>query len=783
MSIVGIDLGTTNSCICYWKNGTHHIIPDEFGHKTVPSCVSFTNLTKYVGREAKKQQNLNPLNSYYEIKRLLGRKIYDLMVQKEMPYLTYKVCEGNNENVAVKCNLSSRKPSYSPEEISAIILTKLKIMGELSLEHEVKQVVITVPAYFNDAQRQATIDSATIAGLDCIRIINEPTAAALAYGMVNRSKYAEEITVLVYDLGGGTLDCSLLTIADGVFEVLASTGNTRLGGADFDNRLIGHCLDTFKKKHKLSELNISALSLQKLKQLCENAKKMLGHRKKVGIKVEQFYKDLALDIIITLDKFNEICNDLFILCLKPVSDILKTCKIGIEQIDDIILVGGGTRMKTIRENIKRFFKGKELNTSINPDEAVAIGASIQGYILGHKEDPFSESIVLLDVIPLSLGVKVMGNLMNVIIPRNTTIPVSKKQLYTTDKDNQDEVEIEIYEGERKLVKDNYLIGKFIFSGLEKAPKGVAEIAITFSVNSCGIINVTATDNKNEENKKTIQITGNKSNLTEEQIKKLVIESKHMEQVDKQNMEKQQLLFEINDLLNTIVQNLNDDKNILNLEDKQKILQHIENTNDELAKPNANDKYKEIIKAIKSKYATLILKKCNDDILGSANETKMGTSIYASDDAIDNDTGIGACNEQNKNTEELDKVRTELVELCNRIANVSDARELVEETMLWVHVAENMTVIDCKERINKINAFVPKTNNEELLDDLCVNLMEMFEGNDKIMDEIKKTIAWNTNRTNEEIEKVFNELCNKYVKNIWNTNTENDVSGTNLSDLC
>lgn len=484
--IIGIDLGTTNSCVGIWRKNNLEIIPDMFGNRTIPSVVSFTSKFRYIGNEAKKQTELNPENTFYEVKRLIGRKYDDETVTNDKEFLSYNIIPDEQNNVMISTSFNK---ILSPEEISSYILLELKHMAETYLNQSITKTVVTVPAYFGDAQRQATKDACQIAGLECVRIINEPTAASLAYGFDKRSG---DINVIIYDLGGGTLDVSLLNISDGIFQVLGSCGNTHMGGADFDNVLMTYSIEQFKKKHKIELNNINPLSYQKLKQACENAKKRLSEIKKTTIVVPQFYDNKDLFIVITKEIFENICKELFMLCLKPVSDILKSCVIPKEDIDEIVLVGGCTRIPQIRENLKLFF-GKDPNISLNPDEVVAAGAAIQAYILNNNTDPFSENITLLDVIPLSLGLEVIGGVMNVIIPRNSTIPISKTRKYTNDSDNETYICVKIFEGERKMTRDNYLVGSFELTGITPAPRGINQFEITFSVDVNGIINVTALD--------------------------------------------------------------------------------------------------------------------------------------------------------------------------------------------------------------------------------------------------------------------------------------------------
>jgi heat shock 70kDa protein 1/2/6/8 len=408
--VIGIDLGTCNSCCSIWRNNAAEVIPDEYGNRTIPSVVSFTNKTVYIGVEARNQLLLAPKNAYYEIKRLIGKKMNDKTVLGDKKFLTYELRADKNDNVAIVYEKDGNEKLLSPEELSSYILMKLKKMASDYLKSPVSKAVISVPAYFNDAQRQATRDAATIAGLECIRIISEPVASALAYGLNKLTKISREgdTYVVVYDLGGGTLDVSLLTINDGIFEVIGSAGNTHLGGVDFDNRIFEYCINVFKTNHiNFDETIITAEASQKLRKACENAKKVLSSTAQTTIGVINFFNGENLIVNLTRTKFNDICNDLRMLCLQPLSDILLNCEIKKEAINEIILVGGMTRVPSIREDIQRFFN-KCPNSSINPDEIVSVGAAIQGHILVHKNDPFSDSITLLDTTALSLGIETIG---------------------------------------------------------------------------------------------------------------------------------------------------------------------------------------------------------------------------------------------------------------------------------------------------------------------------------------------------------------------------------------
>ncbi len=783
--VVGIDLGTTNSCVAIWRNNNLEIIPNTYGHRTIPSVVAFTNKTKYVGYEAKNQIDLNPENTYYEVKRLIGRKIDDNSVVNDKPFLTYGISGDKQKNVILTSELTNRKKKITPEEISSYILMELKYMAEDYLKQPVEKAVITVPAYFNDSQRQATKDAAIIAGLDCVRIINEPTAAALSYGLERLSKNKEEdINVIVYDCGGGTLDVSLLNISNGVFEVLASTGNTHLGGADFDNALINYCKNYFKKKNGIKQLkNLSLVSLQKLKKACENAKKMLSETWKATIAVKNFYQDKSLLVQITRKQFEKLCRDLFILCLKPVEDVLKSCDMDRDNIDEIILVGGATRMPTIRENLKLFFRGKEPNCTINPDEVVAAGAAIQGYIISHKSDPFAESVVLLDVIPLSLGVETIGGLMTTLIPRNSVIPIKRKKKFTTDSDYETSVVVKIFEGEREMTKDNFKVGEFTLKGLESAPRGIAEINITFSIDINGIISVTAEDLKNNENKNSITITGNKGRLTPEEIKKLVQEAKDSEKKDKMDRKKRQLYYNIEDLCSNITINLENDEFKLKEKDKELILADINKIYKWLEKKNylqrSSKEYSKVINNIQKKYGTLILKsktgKDDGKVKSYTDDTAGGTTIYGNDgedeeqiyEELENEE-LGITDEMGQEEkEEIRKLRNSLVELCHSVFEVinsdtinakeeliREVRDYIDDVLLWIHVKEKISRIEYKQKLEEVNKTCDKLVDE--------NKGDIFEKN-SILQEIK------TKRN--ELEQLCFAIKSSLMSNIFSLHEE------------
>ena len=803
--IIGIDLGTTNSCVSIWRNNNLEIIPDSFGNKTIPSVVAYTNKTKYIGKSAKNQIDLNPENTFYEIKRFIGRKFDDESVKNDLPFLSYNLTKGDNDNIILKSDIKNRKNNYTPEEISAQVLMEIKHMAEDYLNTEIKKAVITTPAYFNDSQREATIDASTIAGLECVRIINEPTAAALAYGLEKKSTVKDkDINVIVYDLGGGTLDVSLLNICDGVFEVLASTGNTHLGGADFDNRLVNYCISYFKKKNNIVKIDsVSSMSLQKLKKSCENAKKVLSVTWKAIIAVKDFYDDKNLYITLTRDNFEKICKDLFILCLKPVEDVLKSCEMDREDIDEIILVGGGTRMPTIRENLRLFFRGKEPNSTVNPDEVVAAGAAIQGYIVANQSDPFSENVVLLDVIPLSLGVEVIGGVMDVLIPRNSVIPIKRKRKYTTDSDYQTEVEIQVFEGERKMSKDNFCIGNFILQGIESAPRGVARIEVTFSVDINGIISVTAEDLDNNQNKNNIIISGNKNRLSPNKIKKLVEEAKDMEIRDKISRQKKQSYYRIEDLCTNVITNINNDEFKLKDSDKEIILNDVNKVLQWLESKHFIDhdkkEYLDKLERLNKKYATLILKITHEtDNVKAGNKGMDGieaTSVFSNDDddeddvyeRIENDE-LGLDNEANDELKkEVKQLRETVVDMCYNIFDVvssdslklkdkdrEELKDYINDTLLWVHVEEKISKSQYKSKIEEINKFcnsiLEKYNDDNIFDDNSMVINSKRDELEQLCYALKSSIVSNLFSVKED---KIKELDDK-INNIFDWLIEIDI---------
>ncbi|XP_052203841.1 heat shock cognate 70 kDa protein-like isoform X2 [Diospyros lotus] len=618
---IGIDLGTTYSCVGVWRHGHVDIIPNDQGNRTTPSCIAFTDTERLIGDAAKNQVAGNPTNTVLDAKRLVGRRYGDPSVQSDIRMWPFKVIADPSDKPMIVVSYKGEEKQFAAEEISSMILTKMKKIAEDYLGTTVKNNVVTVPACFNESQRQATRDASVIAGLNVLRIIKEPIAAAIAYGLDKRADSVGGKNVLIFDLGGGTFDVCLLNIEEGIFEVKAIAGDAHLGGEDFDNRMLNHFVQEFKRKHK-KDISGDAKALRRLRTACERAKRILSSTTQTTVEIDSGYEDVDFCSTITRAKFEKLNMGLFRKCMEPVKKCLRDAKMDKSSVHDVVLVGGSTRIPKVQQLLQDFFDGKELCKSINPDEAVAYGAAVQAAILSDENNENVRDLLLIDITPFSLGVETDGGVMTVVIPRNSTIPTSKEMLFSTCHDDQPEVLIQVYEGERTMASDNNLMGSFVFSGIHSGPRGAPKVNICFNINVNGILIVSAED-KTTGHKNEITITNYVGRLSTEEIQKMIQEAETYKAEDEERKKKVEAKNALESYAYNARRKIKDEENIgprLSAPDQEKIEDAVRRTiqwveENELAKADEFENKMKELESICNPITAQVYEGSGDNIRG------------------------------------------------------------------------------------------------------------------------------------------------------------------------
>lgn len=735
--VLGIDLGTRNSCVGVWVSGRFQVIHDVYGNPTIPSVVAFHGSFRLAGQSALATREIRPTNTVYDVKRIIGRRFDDPVIATTQQLLSYQLVddETSHHNILIQLDNSDtslcHKTQYKPEEICALILGEIRNMACRTLGQPADTVwpaVVTVPAYFNDAQRQATLDAAEIAGLEVLKIINEPTSAGLAYGLATREWQKSSGNVIIYDFGAGTLDVSLLNIEDATFRVMAVSGNTHLGGEDIDYLIMNHVMRAFRLQHGIPQLTISKLAQMRLKNQVEMAKKLLSTIKNTTICVADFYQGRQLFYQLSRKEFNTVCNHFFIMCLKPLQDVIQSSGLERGDIDDVVLVGGSTRIPKLQALILDVFRGTKISklmTSLNPDEIVAMGAAIYGYAMVNNEDPFSQNLVLLDITPLSLGVETLQRKMTVLIPRNTVIPTTKSGVFSTDTDNQDSVMIKIFEGERQLTCHNFHVGDFELAGFQSGPRGYPTIKITFSIDINGILQVTAHEKKSGV-ESSIRITNTwsaKGRMSRQEIDALIQESHQHEAIDKIYAMKVLLVYQINTSCDACLLNLKQPDCHVTEADKKAIRDDITRHQTWLSNQKIQDlavtDLEARLKAISDNYASLIytVDKEKANFTDCQDRHTNFTNIHGDDtqeSALPYETFINRL-DPNHASQELEEIRTAILAMCQNLQevvnnpvsqftleDVQSMTDYVDAVRVWIYAKVTNSTLELVAKINEIN---------------------------------------------------------------------------------